>query len=149
MEADTLPSVDLPMERFLLSPRHLCLLLLLHLVGGPLVLVGVVTLGKIAVKKSIEHGMVSGIKKATQSAQWKEACDQILCALADDATVQSSSKSDAPKPKDLKSKFPSISCELASLMLSAPMDREPPGVRPESWTPSWTESPPGPPPRAV
>jgi hypothetical protein len=135
------------MKGLRLSLRHLCLLLLLQLAVGPLMLVGVVVLSKLAVTRTIEHGLVNGIIKAVQSDEWQSTCEQLASAIADGSN--SSSPGKTPKPKEGKTKFTPIAWEYASALPEAVIKKQPPWFEMESWASAQPQAPPGPPPRVA
>lgn len=133
------------MNRFSRRARLLCLLALLQVVGGPLVLVGVATLGKVLVKESLQNGVVPGVSRALESDEWRGACECIADAVADypDEKVPGGN----PKSKDLKSKVMSIGWAGALALPERPAEVEAPGRDPAPLISAWPNGPPVPPPR--
>ena len=127
--------------------RVLCLLALLQVVGGPLVLVGVATLGKVMVKETAQHGVVAGISRAVESEEWLRTCDVIVDAVTDHADTKA--PNGKSKEKDLKSKMMSIAWAGTPVVAGRLMQQEPPGGDPVPLISAWPNGPPVPPPRWV
>jgi len=133
------------MNRFSRRARILCLLALLQVVGGPLVLVGVATLGKVLVKQTAEHGVATGVSRAMESEDWRGACELIADAVA--GQPDQKAPDGKPTSKDLKSKMVSIAWAGTLALPVRPAEVEPPGRDPVPLISAWPNGPPVPPPR--
>ncbi len=132
--------------------RHLYLLALFQLVGGPLVLVPLIMMTRVVVRETATHGLVEGLTRAQESEEWREADGMLqhlrhLTVPNKDARGKTSGapeKSKDVKPKlDLALWAESPACPLEGLPVAAPHSR---------WLPmasDWAHAPPIPPPRAV
>lgn len=141
-----LPSPNPPMNPRR-SFRLLYLLALLHLAGGPLVVLGVLSLGKIVVTHAVERGFGEGLVVAFQSEEWGVAC----LALAEDGAPLPGSERPAPEPKgkDLNAKFHSIVSSSAPISVPQAVAGDPLWADRRLKAFDRAHAPPSPPPRAA
>jgi hypothetical protein len=130
--------------------RHLYLLALFQLVGGPLVLVPMLMMSKAVVRETAQHGVVQGFHQAMVSQEWSEVRD-ILQNGGMMAEPSSSTKAPGQqeKTKDGKPKL-----DFAAWTMPALMELEGVPVKRPAWqwqpmASNWANAPPSPPPRVV
>jgi hypothetical protein len=91
------------MSRTLHNVRPLYLLALFQLVGGPVVLLLVILLGKLSVPHVAEHGLTAGITETLQSKEWQAVTHELL---QDGTALPASDKDKIPtNPKETKAKL--------------------------------------------
>lgn len=135
------------MPPFRPSIRHLYLLALFQLVGGPLVILAVVFFSRMVVHQAAEHGLTVGVVKASQSEEWQ----QVASALSGAACGHTSTgqKDTVPLSKDPGGKLLGLMWEGVTL----PPDHPSAGEMPPPWvrtlSSAWPHAPPLPPPRCV
>jgi hypothetical protein len=129
--------------------RHLYLLALFQLVGGPLVLVPMLLMSKAVVRETAQHGVVQGFHQAMVSQEWCEVREMFQNGAAPEWSSSTKAPGKKEKAKDGKLK-------LNFMAWTAPAHLELEGVpvnRPAGeWQPmasSWANAPPSPPPRVV
>lgn len=130
---------------FPFSLRHLYLLALFQLVGGPLILLSVMTVTKIAADHAQQHGFIAGLHTVLQTETWQTAAETV----ADQANAtQPAASSETPAKKlDTKEKIPA-----ANWMDSAALCAPKLAATPPMWELPWLvsaspQAPPLPPPR--
>lgn len=125
--------------------RLLLLLLLLQLLSGPIVLMSVVTLCKVAIKESVQHGFVAGTSRATESDEWHSVCDLIIEAVTvgKDATTPDGKL----KGKDSNSKWIPVAWAPSNVLPEIVISNGPPDCAPVLLLSHWPHGPPTPPPR--
>lgn len=127
--------------------RHLYLLALFQLVGGPLVLVPMLMMSKAVVRETAQHGVVTGLHEAVESQEWDDAREMIQSGAIPDSPAKkhgAPEKSGEGKPK------------LNFMAWTAPARLELEGnlaAKPAwEWQPMashWANAPPSPPPRVA
>lgn len=127
--------------------RPLYWLALFQLVAGPLVLVTVMTFCKLTVREAPAVGVAKAMSRAWQSEEFQA----VLMASETGAVDAAKSSQPKPEPKVKKdgAKNPWIAWQQVPVVLASSVREEKWGVFAETWTPSWSQAPPGPPPRAV
>jgi hypothetical protein len=130
--------------------RHLYLLALFQLVGGPLVLVPMLLMSKAVVRETAQHGVVKGLHEAVVSQEWSEVREMIQkSGVVSEASSSTKAPGKQEKAKDGKTKLDFVTWTMPALM-------EWDGVSVKrlawEWQPmasSWANAPPSPPPRVV
>lgn len=128
-----------------ISMRPLYWLALFQLVAGPLALVTVMTFCKLTVREVPTHGVAAAMSRAWQSEEFQA----VLAASQDGAVDAAKSSQPKPEPKVKKDggKLTWIAWQPVRTELAVPAREMNWGVFAETWTPSWSQAPPGPPPR--
>lgn len=137
------------MARFRSQFRHLYLLALFQLVGGPLVILPLVMVCKVTLTQTAQHGVVEGLRQAPLTKEWQRASVVLLHGEA--ALPDSHEKNGVPGTPE-KFKEGKVKLDLAVWMTAAIPQPESAAIgRPcWRWLPSastWAHAPPGPPPR--
>ncbi|RBP44317.1 hypothetical protein DES53_104136 [Roseimicrobium gellanilyticum] len=130
--------------------RHLYLLALFQLVGGPLVLVPMLMMSKAVVRETAQHGVVKGFHEAMVSLEWEEAREMVRNGVVPE---WSSSSTKAPGKKE-KAKDGKPKLDFVTWTTPALMELEGILVRRAAWewqpmASSWANAPPSPPPRVA
>jgi hypothetical protein len=129
--------------------RHLYLLALFQLVGGPLVLVPMLLISKAAVRETAQHGVVKGFHQAMVSQEWEEVREMLQ-----DGEVSGTSSSTKAPGKQEKSKDGNAKLNFMVWTSPAHMKLEGVPVKQPAWewqpmASSWANAPPSPPPRVA
>jgi hypothetical protein len=132
--------------------RHLYLLALFQLVGGPLVLVPMLLMSKAVVRETAQHGVVQGLHEVVVSQEWGDVREMFRKSRVV-SELSSSTKAPAPgKQKKAKDGKPKL--DFMTWTTPAPMELEGVSVKRPAWEwqpmgSSWANAPPSPPPRVV
>jgi hypothetical protein len=133
------------MSRFCPQARHLYLLALFQLVGGPLVILAVVFFCRMTAQHATDHGVTTGIVKVWQSPEW-EAVAQALVGMAQER--QRSHAPDTVPP--VQDPFGKLVVEVGNL-LQVPCPQStvalPPTGNNGLRDAGWPQAPPSPPPK--
>lgn len=135
------------MPPFRPSIRHLYLLALFQLVGGPLVIVAVVFFSRMVVHQAAEHGLTVGVVKASQSAEWQKVASALSGATY--GHVPSGKKDPVPVVKDPGGKLLGLMWEGVTLPKEPPVPCDGPHLWVRTLTSAWPHAPPLPPPRCA
>ena len=135
------------MPPFRPSIRHLYLLALFQLVGGPLVIVAVVFFSSMVAHQAAEPGLTVGVVKASQSAEWQKVASALSGATY--GQVPSEKKDPVPVVKDPGGKLLGLMWEGVTLPQEPPVLCEGPHLWVRTLTSAWPHAPPLPPPRCV
>lgn len=125
--------------------RFLYLLALAQLVGGPLVLLQVTVFCKLALHEAPRLGMAKATVLAWQSEDFQTALAAVDGVRSREP--KSAPPTGDPKLKLEKAKPPMIPWQTAPLVLGAPSELCEIADHGRTWTPTWPQPPPGPPPR--
>jgi|GEM_PF-1652962 len=132
---------------FPIKAKHLYLLALFQLVGGPVVLLSVIMVGKTVVTTGAQHSL----PKALASVLEKETWDEVTIVVAQQANQEPSHPlPDVPvKKTDLKPVIFAIEWTKPGLLVHNRLE----SAEPPDWLSCfhdlWSKAPPGPPPRWV
>jgi hypothetical protein len=133
--------------------RHLYLLALFQLVGGPLVLVPMLLMSKAVVRETAQHGVVQGFHEAVMSREWSEVREMMQGGNGIAPELSSSTKAPAPgkqeKAKDGKPKVDFVTWTMPALMELEGVAVKRPAWEWQPMASSWANAPPSPPPRVV
>lgn len=130
--------------------RPLYWLALFQLVAGPLMLVQVMVFCKMTAREVQHSGVTEAMHRAWDSREFQTA----LAVSNADAVADVKSKTPSPakpEPKVKKdgAKFSMIAWQRVPVALTAPTSAMQRVICAKSWTPAWSQAPPGPPPRAA
>lgn len=130
--------------------RHLYLLALFQLVGGPLVLVPMLLMSKAVVRETAQHGVVKGFHEALVSQEWSEAQEMLQRGSI---VAEPSSSTKAPGKKE-KAKDGQPKLDFVAWTPPALMEQDGTPVKRPAWewhpmSSHWANAPPSPPPRVV
>jgi hypothetical protein len=129
--------------------RHLYLLALFQLVGGPLVLVPMLMMSKAVVRETAQHGVVKGFHQAMVSQEWEEVREMLQDGVVSGTSSSTKAPGKQEKSIDGKSKLDFVAWTTPALM---ELDGVPVKRPAWEWQPmasSWANAPPSPPPRVV
>lgn len=129
--------------------RHLYLLALFQLVGGPLVLVPMLMMSKAVVRETAQHGMVKGIHLATLSPEWDEVREIFQHGIAPDLSPSTKAPGKKENAKDGKPKLDFVTWTMPALAEQEGAPEKRPAWEWQPMASSWANAPPSPPPRAV
>jgi hypothetical protein len=132
--------------RFTPSAKHLYLLALFQLVGGPLVILAVVVFSKLAVQHVPEQGIQHGFASVLQSAEWQEVLQTALVGSAKQPR-KSADTDKLPQPPPEKGKFLAITWDGFMRQSLTQPSMEPPEDKLVDLLSAWPHAPPSPPPR--
>jgi hypothetical protein len=135
------------MPPFRPSIRHLYLLALFQLVGGPLVILAVVFFSRMVVHQAAEHGLTVGVVKASQSAEWQKVASALSGATY--GHPSNGQKDPVPVVKDPGGKLIGLMWEGITLPEEQPVPCEGPYLWVRTLTSDWPHAPPLPPPRCA
>ena len=135
------------MPPFRPSIRHLYLLALFQLVGGPLVILAVVFFSRMVVHQAAEHGLTVGVVKASQSAEWQKVASALSGATY--GQLPSGKKDPVPVVKDPGGKLLGLMWVGVTLPEEPPVPCDGPHLWVRTLTAAWPHAPPLPPPRCV
>jgi hypothetical protein len=133
--------------------RHLYLLALFQLVGGPLVLVPMLMMSTAVVRETAQHGVVKGLHEVVVSQEWSEV-REIIQNGGIVPELSSSTKAPAPgKQEKAKDGKPKVDFAVRTVF-TALVELEGVSVKRPAWewrpmASSWANAPPSPPPRVV
>ena len=130
------------------NARLLCLLALGHLLAGPLVLVFVhaVTLGKLTIREAPAHGMAA-VSRAWQSEEFQSVVVRAAEVVAGHS--RPSLPGEGSKVEPGKTKITATIWQMAPMLLRPESREGTCALKSRTWTPSWPNAPPGPPPRVA
>lgn len=129
------------------SIRHLYLLALFQLVGGPLVILAVVFFSRMVVHQAAEHGLKVGVVKASQSAEWQKVASALSGASCGHSSA--GQKDPVPVVKDPSGKLIGLVWQGVTLPAEQLVLCEGPHLWVRTLTSAWPHAPPRPPPRSV
>ncbi|QIF01808.1 hypothetical protein [Roseimicrobium sp. ORNL1] len=134
--------------------RHLYLLALFQLVGGPLVLVPMLLMSKAVVRETAQHGVVQGLHEVVVSQEWSEVREMIqkggiVSELSSSTKAPAPGKQKQEKAKDGKPKLDFVTWTMPALVELEGLPVKRPGWEWQPMASSWANAPPSPPPRVV
>ena len=131
--------------------RALYWLALLQLVAGPLVLVQVAIFCKMTARELPQQSVTEAMSRAWDSREFQTALAVSDGTGAVDESKPSSPSKREPNPKAKKdgAKFFVIEWQRVPVLLAVPMNAMERTMCAKSWTPAWSQAPPGPPPRVA
>ena len=135
------------MPTFRPSARHLYLLALFQLVGGPLVILSVVFFSRLVAKYSADDGVVVGVTQAWQSPEWQKITRALIATTP--GPIKASPEGHAEKVKEPGGKvFWQIWTEVDARWSQRPPEAAPSVPLPTLLS-AWPDAPPLPPPRCA